>query len=324
MSRWYTTNERLSTPTTPVRSEGRVVNSVSSKNTSTRVASPSQEEPVMIDVGINTTPCSQSSKSVGVVCDDPVAESLRKQIVELKVLHEAMVEQLIDKEKTVLTKERIIQEKEKTIETLMRQIHDMEIELNQKSSTSVTASTNPVNKTQKKKKKKNVTHETHELVKPSNDKHSVNDVPPYCVKKCSLIGDSHCRGLGYYLRRYLNKVESFFKPGSGFVGIRDSSTVSMSEILPEDKIIYLCGTNDVPDRDWSMALNAVDHILDKYETQQLCFILVPIRWDSVHLNNRVQRFNNLLRDKLKSKQVLYLDPNYFLRVPGTMLKTVFI
>lgn len=317
---------RLSTPSTPntqtVRRGARENNSVSIKNNAqvpnTRVATPNHDDQPVPSVGINTTLCSKSSGPGAAVENDNLADSLKKQIVELKMLQEAMIEQLIDKEKTVLTKERIIQEKEKTIELLMRQIHDMEIELKQKSPSSLSASVSPNPKTQHQKKTKSrptskYTATSSDLVKSNNlESSSVGDNITY-LNKCSLIGDSHCRGMGYYLRRYLNRVETFFKPGSGFVGIRDSSTVSMSNMMPDDKIVYLCGTNDVPDRNWCEAFKAVDQILDNHQAQHLCFILVPIRWDCPQLNNRVQKFNNLLRDKLRTKHISYLDPNYFLR-----------
>lgn len=136
---------------------------------------------------------------------------------------------------------------------------------------------------------------------------------PKPVINYNIIGDSHCRGLKYHLRRYSHKIETMFKPGSGFVGIRDSSTMSMSNLTSEHRVVYICGTNDVPDRNWDDAFHSVDHILSKFDTKQLCFVLVPVRWDKPHLNQYVQQFNHKLREKLKSKNVTYLDPNFYLR-----------
>uniref|UniRef100_A0A8D8RB99 Uncharacterized protein n=1 Tax=Cacopsylla melanoneura TaxID=428564 RepID=A0A8D8RB99_9HEMI len=146
-----------------------------------------------------------------------------------------------------------------------------------------------------------------------NENETLNIVKTDVIRKCNVIGDSHCRGLGYHMRRYVDRVETMFKPGSGFVGIKDSSTMSMSNLAPEDKVVYFCGTNDVQDRNWDEAFSSVDYIMSKYKPSQLCFVLVPIRWDKPYLNKYVQQFNNKLRDKLKSKSVSYLDPNYSLR-----------
>uniref|UniRef100_A0A8D9EVV7 Uncharacterized protein n=1 Tax=Cacopsylla melanoneura TaxID=428564 RepID=A0A8D9EVV7_9HEMI len=249
-------------------------------------------------------PCEVTEKSVG---------TLKSQIGELKILRDTLIDQIMEKEKIIINQGD-------TINSLKKEVTKLEMELNKKKTPKKSRRAKGDNKDGNKEcididisQEESNFNFTTAGTNNKTSQHQTNENNVNKIRNCSLLGDSHCRGLGYYLRRYLDNVETFFKPGGGFIELKDSCTFAMSQLSPEDKVIFFCGTNNIQDRDWSKVFSAVDEVLAKYNACNLCFVLVPIRWDRPDLNRLVQKFNNRLREKLKEKKISYLDPNYFLR-----------
>ncbi|KAI5694098.1 hypothetical protein M8J75_010636 [Diaphorina citri] len=250
----------------------------------------------------SSTHCIKSSET-GVATGPLQGVNLELQINELKILRDALIDQIMEKEK-------VIHDQSDTILSMKKEMAKLREELTKRKKKSGIESHDTGLEIKRNQKENSSTPITG---KKTSQKQIIDNHVTHKIRNCSLLGDSHCRGLGYYLRRYFDKVETFFKPGAGFIEIKDSSTLSMSELCSDDRIIFFCGTNNIQDRDWSSVFSAVDEVLSKYNTCNLCFVLVPVRWDRPHLNKLVQKFNNRLREKLREKNVTYLDPNYFLR-----------
>lgn len=248
----------------------------------------------------STTPCSESNASL-----ELKFKSAENKISELIKLHDSLIDQIMQKEKIIINKDL-------EIETLKNQLESAQTKHDNSSLNKNTKRPHNEGKKQKVKFYKNgVNSEPMNVtsVTASNHHNKLNEF----VDKCHLIGDSHCRGLVYYLKRYIEKVESFFKPGSGFIGIRDSSTSNMNNLSQNERVIYFCGTNDIESRNWSLVFESIQHILTKHKNHQCCFILVPLRWDRPHLNNVIHKFNKKLKALLHKHDIPYLDPSYFLR-----------
>lgn len=262
----------------------------------------------------STTKSSEASSEI----DENNVTILKSQMREMKLLHNSLIDKIMEKELIILNQGS-------TIESLKREVADLEYELKKKS-TSIsdgkkriqnngdTFDPDSKESTSTSNQGTNIPNTTI-VQKPISNNGSQKKIIENKseIHTVSLLGDSHCRGLGFYLRRFYDKVEIFFKPGGGFVEIKDTHTSAMLEASKDDKIIYFCGTNDIQDRNWSKVFSAVDEILSRYSPNNLCFVLVPIRWDRPYLNTSVQKFNNKLREKLRDKNISYLDPNYFLR-----------
>lgn len=260
-------------------------------------------------------PCTINSDTSTMNSDRPDTHSatLEGQIKELKILTDGLVDQLMEKEKIIIQRDTTIASLKEEIQSLEEKLKNSNIARAPETPKFKKTTSNAVPKEINNKDKSDELHIRNvSLVRNKNIKNN-DKFKSHLKYYCNIVGDSHCRGLSYYMKRYTDRVETFFKPGCGFAELKDASTIAMSNLSSDDKIVYFCGTNDIENRNWGPVFNAIDHIIQRHNSRQIVFILVPIRWDRPLLNTLVQRFNNKLRDKLREHNISYLDPNYFLR-----------
>lgn len=142
---------------------------------------------------------------------------------------------------------------------------------------------------------------------------------------CYIIGDSHVRGLSGKLNELLPTgctAQAVFQPGAGYEAIANTHIKSpnLAYPSPHDPVIIMCGTNDVCVTQWESIQRAIEKIIQKFlQSQLLCIIGVPFRYDNRKLNYHITRFNTKIRYWAKSlsisncRTIQFIDPNNFLK-----------
>ncbi|KAI5714015.1 hypothetical protein M8J76_009589 [Diaphorina citri] len=159
----------------------------------------------------------------------------------------------------------------------------------------------------------------------SNHNHKKDLPPPHISSDikytCHIIGDSHVRGLRDYLYNLLPSscsIHTFFQPGAGYHEVAATHNQCPSLVSPsaDDRIVLICGTNDVCSTQWALIQTALDDLIRMFQhCKQLCIIGVPMRFSNKKLNFHISRFNNKIRTYIKStsKNAYFLDPNKSLK-----------
>lgn len=139
---------------------------------------------------------------------------------------------------------------------------------------------------------------------------------------CYLYGDSHVRNLRDGLSLLLPRdctTRAFFKPGAGIHEVAsaiESQPSDPTHPSSNDRVVLMCGTNDICSTQWEIVQEALDNLHTKFQhCEQLCLIQVPLRYDRKKLNFHIQRFNTKVKSYMQSKfnNVYFLNPTKFLK-----------
>lgn len=150
------------------------------------------------------------------------------------------------------------------------------------------------------------------------------DSVPVKVPKFTLhvTGDSHVRWLRDKLVSLLPKgcaVQTFFKPGAGYHDITTVLNQAPDLVNPtaQDRVVMICGTNDIGSTQWDLVQAALDSLLQKFcHCKQFIVCGVPRRFDHKRrLNFHINKFNIKVKNYImsKSSNVYFLDPNEYLK-----------
>lgn len=133
---------------------------------------------------------------------------------------------------------------------------------------------------------------------------------------CHILGDSHVRGLRDIFTGLLPadcNVQASFHPGAGFHEIAATHIQSPNFVKtsPNDRVILICGTNDVCSTQWEIVKKALDVLLNKFQTCLKTYVVgVPHRYNDKKINYHIDKFNTKIKFYLQSKlsNSAFIDP----------------
>ena len=136
-----------------------------------------------------------------------------------------------------------------------------------------------------------------------------------------LIISSLGAGIGRRFKNRTRKTCSYVKRGAAInrisndLGINDGYKVS-------DKIVFICGTNDLANSTLGKTIISYDNLLDQAlslnREAQIYVAGLPLRWDKPEINENIFNLNAYLEHKSKrTDRINYINNNIFTRCRKT-------
>uniref|UniRef100_A0A8D8Z9H8 Uncharacterized protein n=1 Tax=Cacopsylla melanoneura TaxID=428564 RepID=A0A8D8Z9H8_9HEMI len=128
------------------------------------------------------------------------------------------------------------------------------------------------------------------------DTSSAVNISGTACKTIHIVGDSNVRGLGSIVRQFVSgntEVYTSCVPGGGLCEIKIESFIRKP--VPGDLIVVHAGTNDICVTKWDSIKRALQQLFTTFHQCQFLVMTVPPRYDCVHLNKHINKFNTLVK-----------------------------
>ena len=136
------------------------------------------------------------------------------------------------------------------------------------------------------------------------------------LKKITLLGDSHIRGLAAELRNIIGReysVSSTFMPGAGLQSITELAKSEIAMLTKSNTIIVCGGSNDACKNESQIGLNCLNNFSNLRNNTNIMIISIPQRHDLSSescVNKEIFAFNRKLHKLMKNKELVkVLDCN---------------
>jgi len=130
------------------------------------------------------------------------------------------------------------------------------------------------------------------------------------LKKITLIGDSHIRGLAAELRNLMGREyskSSTFMPGARLQSIVKLTKHEIDALTRSDTVIVCGGSNDACRNESQTGLNCLDNFSNSRTNTNIMIISVPQRHDlspESCVNKEILAFNRKLHKFMKNKELV--------------------
>lgn len=141
-----------------------------------------------------------------------------------------------------------------------------------------------------------------ESAKTSQVCEDIQDTSPTATRSDSacktihIVGDSNVRGLGSIVRQFVSgntEVYTSCVPGGGLSEITCESFIRKP--IPGDLIVIHAGTNDICVTKWDIIKRSLQRLFTTFHQCRFLVMTVPQRYDNVHLNKHINKFNTLVK-----------------------------
>ena len=139
--------------------------------------------------------------------------------------------------------------------------------------------------------------------------------------KTTIISSSLGAGIGIRFKNRTRKTCAYVKRGASIDKIHKDLDLNAG-YKDSDKLVFLCGTNDLANNTLGQTVIKYDNLLEKAlalnRKTQIYVAGLPLRWDKPEINDSILNLNAYLEHKSKKLgRINYINNNIFTRCRKT-------